>query len=141
MHNRLNSHDRCSEAFDSISLTHSRPIDASSTLHFLLVKIYRGMLFTQRIDQSTCRILYIKWNLVVRGSWFVVGGWWLVVRGSWFVVRGRRFLCTYSTVARFFSEIVPTDSSSPYNKTSDVFPPPPCKQWQAIKIATIAGIL
>ena len=55
------------------------------------------MLFTQRIDQSTCRILYIKWNLVVRGSWFVVGGWWLVVRGSWFVVRGRRFLCTYST--------------------------------------------
>ena len=37
----------------------------------------------------------------------------LVVRGSWFVVRGRRFLCTYSTVARFLSEIVPTDSSSP----------------------------
>ena len=33
--------------------------------------------------------------------------------GSWFVVRGRRFLCTYSTVATFFSEIVPTDSSSP----------------------------
>ena len=26
---------------------------------------------------------------------------------------GRRFLCTYSTVARFLSEIVPTDSSSP----------------------------
>ena len=39
--------------------------------------------------------------------------WWFVVRGSWFVVRGRRFLCTYSTVARFLSEIVPTDSSSP----------------------------
>ena len=29
-------------------------------------------------------ILSIKWNLVVRGSWFVV--------------RGRRFLCTYTTV-------------------------------------------
>ena len=26
--------------------------------------------------------------------------WNLVVRGSWFVVRGRRFLCTYSTVVQ-----------------------------------------
>ena len=37
-------------------------------------------------------ILYIKWNLVV-------GGWW-------FVVRGRRFLCTYSTnFLKFFPTI------------------------------------
>ena len=36
------------------------------------------------LDGLPTYILYIKWNLVVRGSWFVV--------------RGRRFLCTYRTV-------------------------------------------
>jgi len=36
--------------------------------------------------RNPLKILYIKWNLVVRGWWLVVGGWWLVVRGSWFVV-------------------------------------------------------
>ena len=39
-----------------------------------------------RDTSSKSKILYIKWNLVVRGSWFVV--------------RGRRFLCTYSTTVQ-----------------------------------------